>query len=202
MTGKDTCMSVRTVSLALATTLVVPLAAAPARANSITTYGVIVTAMGNELQVQTVDKPTGDPSAAGTTCPINTAGDTGGTDSTGGSLKITPDGSGGINITPFNGGTPSGIVAPPGTGSTGNDGGTGSGGSGSGGDGASGGGSTTDGGTTKVEFTSPADGFTPPGAAHLPPKPVTGTANTPEPASVTLLALAGIGGLIARRRRR
>jgi MYXO-CTERM domain-containing protein len=199
-------MSVRTVIIALTTALVVPLAAVPARANSITTYGVIITAMGNELQVQTVDKPGGDSAASpGIVCPTNatSTGDMPATD-VGGSLLVTPDGSGGINITPYKGGDqvgkggdPSGIIAPPGKGAAGNDGG-----------------GTSDIGSgqtvtdtppevvpPKVEFDSTATSTTP-GGTHLPPKPVDHTANTPEPASVTLLALAGVGGLVARRRRR
>src|SRR5262249_41381120 len=110
-------MSRRMLSFAVATALALPVISAPARANSITTYGVIITAMGNELQVQYVDKPTGDSSSStsGTTCPV---GDSGGK---GSSLLVTPDGSGGVNITPYSSG-PSGIVSmPPGKGSAGVD---------------------------------------------------------------------------------
>ena len=53
-------MSPRTIRLALVSILLLSALATTARANSITTYGVIITAMGNELQVQYVDKPTGD----------------------------------------------------------------------------------------------------------------------------------------------
>lgn len=195
-------MSPRIVIVALATALAVPLATA--RANSITTYGVIITAMGNELQVQTVDKPNGDATTPNTSFPTNpaAAGDVTGTD--GGSLLITPDGSGGINITPYKGGDalgkggdPSGITAPPGKGAAGNDGGGSTGTDG----GTTGGGSTSDIGTTKVEFSSPPESTattTTPGGTHLPPKTVD---HAPEPASVTLLALAGVGGFWARRRR-
>src|SRR3954470_7987171 len=104
-------MSLRTVRLALATALLLPLLAGPGRANSITTYGVIITAMGNELQVQYVDKPGGD---SGTAC---TTPDAGGK---GDSLLVTPDGTGGINISPY-GGASAPISTPPGKGATGNE---------------------------------------------------------------------------------
>lgn len=184
-------MSLRTVCAPLAITLALPLLAAPARANGITTYGIIITAMGNDLQVQYVDKPAAEDGSGGRTDPVLDTGDKGG------SLLATSNGAGGVSITPYDGST-----GTPGKGATGTD------------DGGESGEPVIDG--APGEAPPPMVDFPEPGKAEDLDSPViddegTGpietvgpgtTANTPEPASVTLLALAGLGGWYARRRRR
>jgi hypothetical protein len=181
--------------------------AGPARASSITTYGIIVTALGNDLQVQTVDQ-------AGAVTPIDSAPFAAGGKSSGAasdgsqsSLLITPSNNGGITVTPYSTPAASG------------------GGSGGGGSGGKTSGVTSSSGPSPTVVTvegnmvpTPApDGPMPPPvtfptAAADPvvegaPTPVPGpsptgdhVANSPEPASLTLLTLAGVGCLIRRRR--
>jgi hypothetical protein len=203
-------MSYRTIRFAFASALLLPALASPARASSITTYGIIITAMGNELQVQYVDKPASDGSATTDTssCPV---GGGGGGDSSS-SLLVTPNGSGGINVTPYGGSTNSGTSSSTGSSDSVSPPGSGSGGGGGGGS------SDTvkvpvpvnDGTPPKVDFTNPTttDVTLPKGASGdqgietvSVPVPVA-TAKTPEPASVTLLAIAGLGGMGYVRRRR
>jgi hypothetical protein len=190
------------------TLAVVPLFAAVGRANSITTYGIIITTLGNDLQVQSVDKAEAAAAVSGNA--VSTA--VGGMPATESGVLITPNGSGGLTVLPFGGSI--GVTPLPSSGGApaaggGSDGGvtkpiTGDG---------SGAVSVTQqvpvpsnvnvppaGSTTSVTDTQPVPVPAPPSvAASSPPPP---TAKTPEPASVSLLAIAACGGIGMVRRRR
>ena len=202
-------MTRRMVGIVFSAAMLVPLVGTSARANSITTYGVIITALGNELQVQYVDQaeanaaisagsasPTLAPissSTAATSIPATAANDNG--------LVVTPNGAGGITVMPF-GAPSSGLatssgslpVAPPAVPPVA----ASSGGSGS----------TDSSGT--VATPAPLDGNSNVTAVPVPAdsnptngnSSPTGVAKSPEPASITLLVLAGLGGLGYSRRRR
>jgi hypothetical protein len=193
--------------------MALPLLSGPARANSITTYGVIITALGNEMQVQPIDKADAAAMMSGGSCPTwggAAAPDAGGKDDR---VLITPNGAGGLVVTPWSSAAQS---SPSSTGS--NPVGAGSGGSVGGGESAvsqvpvpsvgpidtgsnssvppivappstPAGGTATD--TSGGPLGPPSDGTTTPVAAK-----------TPEPASLTLLAIAGLGGIGFAKRRR
>src|SRR4051812_44497375 len=138
-------MSRRTVRPILWAVPLLPLLAAPARANSITTYGVIITAIGNDgLQIQAVDKPPADPAGSGGV--TFAGGDSAGS---GGGILVTPDGSGGITVSPYGGSTGSGSI---GKGAAGGSDPVTSGGSGGG---STGGGSTGGGNDGVLNDTPP-----------------------------------------------
>jgi hypothetical protein len=187
--------------------LALPLLAAPTQANSITTYGVIITALGNDIQVQPVDKA--EAAAISSGGPIDfakcsTDNNVGGQDG----VMITPNGSGGLVVTPWtNGSTAS--ATPSGS----NAGGA-----------ATSGGGVNNGLPVPVPSADPAAGgataTVPPIVSPQSPAAATGVstdpipvdvpavpdgpavAKTPEPASLTLLAMACVGGLRFVKRRR
>jgi hypothetical protein len=194
------------------TVVLIPLLATAARANSITTYGVIITALGNDLEVQPVDKAGADAATTGGSS-FSTGGGSAAGAGSGESLLVTPNGSGGIVIQPFNNSSnysPITTATPP---SSASGGGAGGGGVGSGATGNAGSGpsslslngtgstsSSTDGtSTTTTTIPVPVPESVTPEVQNSAPGSV---AKTPEPASVTLLALAGVGGIGYIRRRR
>jgi hypothetical protein len=186
---------------------IIPLIAPTARASSITTYGVIISALGNDLQVQYVDKAGADAAVAGAPIVTGTAMPvTATTAQADNSLVVTPNGSGGISVMPFgsSAGTPITMAPLPAVAATApvsTDSGTTA---------------TTsdpvtvaDSGTSDLPITVPVevpvtDPTTVPVDVPGPVLPIDGgtTAKTPEPASLTLLAIASVGGIGYFRRRR
>jgi hypothetical protein len=204
--------AIHPIALSLA---MLPLAASPGRANSITTYGVIITTLGNDLQVQNVDKSEADAATSG-----NAAFTTvGGSPVAESGVVITPNGSGGMTVLPLGGSnavSPVSATGSPPASTAGEGGGAGGGGGAvstpvTGGSGGAvtvtqqvpvpstvnmSSGSTT---TIQVTDTQSVPVPAPPSVTAASPPP---TAKTPEPASISLLAVAACGGIGMIRRRR